>query len=83
LPVIEALNIPGLHHPYRERRKFMETIAKVMGVLIGFFVIANGIWTVMMPPFGDEPQGYAIIAVGIFIPLITFYVARLDDQSEA
>lgn len=60
----------------------MQTIVKVIGFLIGFFVIANGIWTIMMPPFGDEPQGYAIIAVGFFIPVITIYVARLDDVSE-
>jgi hypothetical protein len=60
----------------------MQTIVKVIGVLIGLFVIANGIWTVMMPPYGDEPTGYAIIAVGIFIPLITIYVAGLDNRSE-
>ena len=36
-----------------------------------------------MPPFNDEPQGYAIIAVGLFIPLITLYIARIDDRSEA
>jgi hypothetical protein len=53
-----------------------------MSCLIGLFVIANGIWIVLMPPLGDEPQGYAIIAVGIFIPLITLYVARMDDRSE-
>ena len=60
----------------------MQTIVKVIGVLIGFFVIANGIWTVMMPPYGDEPTGYAISAVGIFIPVILLYVAQLDDRSE-
>ena len=63
--------------------KRMQTILKVMSCLIGLFVIANGIWIVLMPPFGDEPQGYAIIAVGIFIPLITLCVARMDDRSEA
>jgi hypothetical protein len=61
----------------------MQAILKVMSCLIGLFVIANGIWTVLMPPFNDEPQGYAIIAVGLFIPLITLYIARIDDRSEA
>jgi len=60
----------------------MQTILKVMSGVIGLFVIANGIWVVTMPPFSDEPQGYAIIAVGLFIPLITLYVARVDERSE-
>jgi hypothetical protein len=61
----------------------MQTILKVLGFLIGLFVIANGIFVVLMPPFGDEPQGYAIIAIGIFIPLLTLYVSRIDDRSES
>lgn len=60
----------------------MQTILKVLGFLIGLFVIVNGIFIVLMPPFGDEPQGYAIIAVGIFIPLVILYVARLEDRRE-
>jgi hypothetical protein len=57
----------------------METIVKVIGCLIGVFVFVNGVWIVMTPPFGDEPQGYAIIAIGIFIPLIVLYFSRLTD----
>jgi len=60
----------------------MQTILKVLGFLIGLFVIANGLFIVLTPPFGDEPQGYAIIAVGIFIPLLLLYVARLEDRRE-
>ena len=52
---MKAFIISGLHLPYRECRKTMQTILKVMGVLIGLFVIANGVWTVLMPPYGDEP----------------------------
>ncbi len=44
------------------------------------FVIANGVWVALMPPFGDEPVGMAIIAVGIFIPIITLSVARMDER---
>jgi len=61
----------------------MQTILKVLGFIIGLFAIVNGLFIVIMPPFGDEPQGYAIIAVGIFIPIITLYVARIDDRREA
>ena len=61
----------------------MQAILKVMSFIIGLFVIANGIWIVATPPFGDEPQGYAIIVVGLFIPLLTLQVARMDDRSEA
>ena len=58
-------------------------ILKIISLFIGLFAIANGIWIIMMPPFGDEPQGYAIIAGGIFIPLITWYIAGIDEQREA
>jgi ABC-type uncharacterized transport system permease subunit len=58
----------------------METIIKVISFFIALFVIANGIWVAFMPPFGDEPVGYAIIAVGIFIPLITLHVAKLGES---
>lgn len=60
----------------------METIMKVIGFFVGFFVIANGIWVVTMPPTGDEPIGYAVVAIGIFIPVMVLYVARLEDQRE-
>jgi hypothetical protein len=58
----------------------MEAIVKVISFFIGLFVIANGIYVVYMPPFGDEPVGYAIIAVGIFIPIITLYVAKHSEH---
>jgi len=62
-----------------KQEQVMEAIVKVMSCLIGLFVFVNGVWIVMTPPFGDEPQGYAIIAIGIFIPLITLYLGRLTD----
>jgi hypothetical protein len=58
----------------------METIIKVISFFIALFVIANGIWVLLMPPFGDEPIGLAIIAVGIFIPIITLYIAKKDES---
>lgn len=61
----------------------MKAILKVISCLIGLFILINGIWIVMTPPLGDEPQGYIIIAVGLFIPVITFYVAQMDEQSES
>jgi hypothetical protein len=57
----------------------MQTILKVICFFVGFFVIANGVWIVYMPPYGDEPIGFAIIAVGIFIPLLTFFVAKMSE----
>jgi hypothetical protein len=57
----------------------MEVIVKVISMFIALFVIVNGIWVAYMPPFGDEPVGYAIIAVGIFIPIITFNIAKLSS----
>lgn len=58
----------------------METIIKVISFFIALFVIVNGIWVAFMPPFGDEPVGFAIIAIGIFIPVITLYMAKLGES---
>jgi hypothetical protein len=58
----------------------METILKVICFFIGLFVIANGVWVVIMPPSGDEPIGFAIIAVGIVIPIVTHYVAKMSEH---
>ncbi|MDO8873870.1 MAG: hypothetical protein Q7V05_14245 [Methanoregula sp.] len=57
----------------------MEAILKVICFFVGLFVIVNGVWVVYMPPFGDEPVGLAIIAVGIFIPILTLLVARKTE----
>jgi hypothetical protein len=62
------------------RRRIMETIIKVVCFFLGLFVIVNGVWVAFMPPSGDEPVGLAIIAVGIFIPIITLSVAKRDEH---
>lgn len=54
----------------------MGSVIKVISFFIALFVIINGIWVVLMPPFGDELTGYIIIAVGIFIPIITLYLEK-------
>jgi hypothetical protein len=61
----------------------MHVIIRIIGFFIGLFIIVNGIWLILTPPFGDEPQGYVIIAVGIIIPLLVQYIAQLDDKREA
>lgn len=53
----------------------MEPVIKAISCLVGLFVLINGVWIVLTPPFGDEPQGYAIIAVGFLIMLVTLYSA--------
>jgi hypothetical protein len=52
----------------------------IEGCVIGLFVIANGIYVVAFPPVNDEPQGYAIIAIGIFIILITRYLDSIPEM---
>ncbi|MDO9550814.1 MAG: hypothetical protein Q7J03_07555 [Methanoregula sp.] len=59
----------------------METILKVISFFLGLFVIANGVGVVYYPPYGDEPLGYAIIAIGIFIPILTLFVAKMTERS--
>jgi hypothetical protein len=58
----------------------METIIKVISFFVGLFVIANGVGVVYMPPYGDEPVGLGIIAVGIFIPFLTLFVAKMSER---
>jgi hypothetical protein len=50
------------------------------GWIIGLFVIINGVYVVAFPPVNDEPQGYAIIAIGIFIILATLHLTRNTDK---
>jgi hypothetical protein len=52
------------------------------GYIIGLFVMFNGIYVVVFPPFGDEPQGYAIIAIGIFIILATQHLDKTMENNE-
>ena len=54
----------------------------IEGYVIGLFVFLNGIYVVQFPPGGDEPQGYAIIAIGIFIILATRHIVASMDESE-
>jgi hypothetical protein len=61
----------------------MRVIIRIIGFFIGLFVIVNGIWVIMTPPFGDEPQAYFIIMAGIIIPILVQYVSQLDDKMEA
>jgi len=48
----------------------------IEGGIIGLFVILDGLYIVAFPPVNDEPQGYAIIAIGIFILLATVHLSR-------
>ena len=50
------------------------------GWIIGLFVILNGAYIVAFPPVNDEPQGFAIIAIGIFIILATLHLTRNPDK---
>jgi len=61
----------------------MHIIIRIIGFFIGLFILVNGIWVILTPPFGDELQGYIIIAVGIIIPILVQYVAQIDDKREA
>jgi hypothetical protein len=61
----------------------MHIIIKIISLFIGLFIIANGVWLILTPPFGDEPLAYVIIAVGIILPLLVQYAAQIDDKREA
>jgi hypothetical protein len=70
---------------YREyfvpkRMTGMEAILKVISFFIAVFMVANGIYVMYMPPYGDEMQGIAIIMMGIFIFIAVIWISRLQDQ---
>jgi hypothetical protein len=54
----------------------------IEGYIIGLFVIVNGLYVLSFPPYGDEPQGYAIIAIGIFILLATHHLVTMLEKNE-
>jgi energy-converting hydrogenase Eha subunit A len=60
----------------------MQQILKILCYFISLFVIVDGIYVYIMPPFGDEPQALAIIAIGIFIAIFTAYLGRIDGRSD-
>lgn len=49
-------------------------------IVLGLFVIVDSIWVVLMPPYGDEMQGCALTAIGLFIILFVFYLAQRDRK---
>jgi hypothetical protein len=53
----------------------------ITGGILGLFVILDGISVIAFPPAGDELQGYALLAVGIFIILMSWQMAQADRQS--
>ena len=53
----------------------------IVGGILGLFAILNGIYVASYPPVGDEPQGYAIIAIGIFIIIASLELGRRSEDS--
>ena len=53
----------------------------IIGSIIALFVILNGIYVITYPPSGDELQGYALIAIGIFIILMSWQMGKCREIS--
>jgi hypothetical protein len=60
----------------------MVSARAIEGTIIGLFVILNGLYTVLAAPGGDEPQGYALIAIGASILLITVYFPQENKDPD-
>ena len=60
----------------------MQLILKFICLFVSLFVIVNGCYAFFMPPAGDEPLAVAIIAVGIFMAILTFTVAQHQAKSD-
>ena len=52
-----------------------------IGTLIALLVILDGIYVVTVPPCGDELQGYALLAIGVFIILMSWQMTKNCDDS--
>lgn len=61
----------------------MQVIIRIIGFFIGLFIVANGVWIILTPPYGDEPWGFIIIIAGILIPAVVQVIAQADDKREA
>lgn len=61
----------------------MHIIIRIISIFLGLFIVVNGIWIVLTPPFGDEPLAYGIIAGGLVIPILVRFFAKLDEKREA
>jgi hypothetical protein len=72
------LLIPAGHN-LNYRREAVTSSLLIEGGIIGAFVILDGMWVVGSPPYGDEPQGYAIIAIGLFILLLTWELVHRNE----
>ncbi|MFZ1128738.1 hypothetical protein [Methanoregula sp.] len=53
----------------------------IEGCIIGLFVILDGIYVIVFPPYGDEAQGYAIIAIGVFIILVSLHFDQIPGKT--
>ena len=54
----------------------------IEGYIIGLFVMLNGIYVIISPPVGDEPQGYAILAIGLFILIASQHFEKTIENNE-
>jgi Mg2+ and Co2+ transporter CorA len=54
----------------------------IEGIILGILIVADGIYVAAFPPANDEPQGYAIIAIGIFIILIILHLNNRAEDGE-
>jgi hypothetical protein len=49
----------------------------VIGLLfLALVVIGAAVWTIFTPPFGDEVQSYALVAIGVFMLIIGYDISR-------
>ena len=49
--------------------------------ILGLFIIVDSIWVIQKPPYGDEPIGYAMAAIGIYIIIIVYVLAQRNRKS--
>jgi hypothetical protein len=58
-----------------------EKVWLICAVVLGLLVVADSIWFILTPPYGDEPQGLALIAFVFFIFLMGYSTTRQSKKT--
>ncbi len=63
----------------------METnsLVKTGSVILGLCVIVASIWVFFTPPTGDDIQGIALMAIGLFMLAVVYSIIRLERKCQA
>jgi hypothetical protein len=60
-----------------------DSLVKYGSIILAFCVIVASIWVLATPPVGDDAQGVALMAIGLFMLAIVSYIMRQEKKCQA